>query len=151
MSGIGGDARPSTSPSIGRKLRAAARRTGGWRSAARRWRIRRLAFGGPRVSSMDIINALLAADVDPNPRAQHASPQPGRQQRTFRREPLSTGCTPLFRATQSNDMEVVQALLAKGANPNINAMGFTPFLVAAGVGPGRTAAAAGGGGARIPR
>ena len=33
-------------------------------------------------------------------------------------------------------MEVVRALLAKGANPNINAMGVTPFLVAAGVNAG---------------
>jgi ankyrin repeat protein len=33
-------------------------------------------------------------------------------------------------------MEVVQALLAKGASPNVNAMGLTPFLVAAGVGTG---------------
>ena len=33
-------------------------------------------------------------------------------------------------------MEVIRALLAKGANPNINDMGFTPFLVAAGVTPG---------------
>ena len=39
-------------------------------------------------------------------------------------------------------MDVIRALLAKGANPNINDMGFTPFLVAAGVTPG-----AGGGGA----
>ena len=39
-------------------------------------------------------------------------------------------------------MEVIRSLLAKGANPNINDMGFTPFLVAAGVTPG-----AGGGGA----
>jgi ankyrin repeat protein len=31
---------------------------------------------------------------------------------------------------------VVRALLAKGAYPNINAMGLTPFLVAAGVGAG---------------
>jgi len=31
---------------------------------------------------------------------------------------------------------VVQALLAKGASPNVNAMGVTPFLVAAGVGGG---------------
>ena len=36
----------------------------------------------------------------------------------------------------ADDMEVVQALLAKGASPNINAMGLTPFLVAAGVGTG---------------
>lgn len=34
------------------------------------------------------------------------------------------------------DMEVVRALLDKGAAPNINAMGLTPFLVAAGVGTG---------------
>jgi ankyrin repeat protein len=32
---------------------------------------------------------------------------------------------------------VVQALLAKGASPNINAMGVTPFLVAAGAGGGQ--------------
>jgi ankyrin repeat protein len=47
---------------------------------------------------------------------------------------LSTGCTPLLRATMGNDMEVVKALLAKGASPNINDLGLTPFLVAAGVG-----------------
>jgi hypothetical protein len=42
----------------------------------------------------------------------------------------------LFRAAQGNDMEAIGALLAKGANPNINTMGLTAFLVAAGVGPG---------------
>jgi ankyrin repeat protein len=49
----------------------------------------------------------------------------------------------LYRATEAGDMEVIRALLARGANPNINDMGFTPFLVAAGVTPG----AGGGGGA----
>jgi ankyrin repeat protein len=49
---------------------------------------------------------------------------------------LDTGATPLLRATIANDMELVQALLAKGASPNINTMGVTPFLVAAGVGGG---------------
>ena len=43
-------------------------------------------------------------------------------------------------------MEVIRALLAKGANPNINDMGFTPFLVAAGVSPGGR----GGGGGGAP-
>jgi ankyrin repeat protein len=42
----------------------------------------------------------------------------------------------LLRATQAGDTEVVRALLARGANPNINAMGFTPFLLAAGVNQG---------------
>jgi len=49
---------------------------------------------------------------------------------------MDTGCTPLLRAVLANDMEVVQALLAKGASPNINAMGLTSFLVAAGAGNG---------------
>lgn len=35
-----------------------------------------------------------------------------------------------------NDMELVQALLMNGASPNMNDMGVTPFLVAAGAGNG---------------
>jgi ankyrin repeat protein len=42
----------------------------------------------------------------------------------------------LLRAVLGNDIEVAQALLAKGASPNIKAMGVTPFLVAAGIGNG---------------
>src|SRR5262249_46650445 len=49
---------------------------------------------------------------------------------------LNTGCTPLLRATMAGDSEVVRTLLDKGADPNINDMGLTPFLVAAGVGAG---------------
>jgi ankyrin repeat protein len=88
------------------------------------------------VTNMDIINALLAADVDPNPELNMHRPSRGGNSGRFIENQLSTGCTPLFRATQGNDMEVIQALLAKGANPNINTMGLTPFLIAAGVGPG---------------
>ena len=88
------------------------------------------------VSPMDIINALLAADVDPNPELNMHRPSRGGNSGRFIENQLSTGCTPLFRAAQGNDMEVVRALLAKGANPNINTMGLTAFLVAAGVGPG---------------
>src|SRR4029077_17042012 len=68
---------------------------------------------------------------------------------------LNVGCTPLMRATMANDIEVVRALLAKGAAPNINAMGLPPFLVAAGVGTGNrggtglAAAASAGGAANI--
>lgn len=85
---------------------------------------------------MDIINALLAAGVDPNPELNMHRPSRGGNSGRFIENQLSTGCTPLFRAAQGNDMEVIGALLAKGANPNINTMGLTAFLVAAGVGPG---------------
>jgi uncharacterized protein len=101
-----------------------------------------------RVSSMEIINALLATNIDIN--AQLNSHRPSRSGNSGRFvDPLmNIGCTPLMRAaigdreakiypdTKGGDVEVVRALLAKGANPNINAMGLTPFLVAAGVGAG---------------
>ncbi len=82
---------------------------------------------------------LLNMGVDPNTemnmhRPNSSHPNGGR----FAENQLSTGCTPLFRAVQGNDLQVIQALLAKGANPNINSMGFTPFLIAAGRWSGRT-------------
>jgi ankyrin repeat protein len=91
---------------------------------------------GPVVSSMDIINRLLAADVDPNAELNFHRPSRGGNSGRFSDRQASTGCTPLFRATQAGDTEVIRALLAKGANPNINDMGFTPFLQAAGVSQG---------------
>jgi ankyrin repeat protein len=90
----------------------------------------------PAVSGMDIVNRLLAADVDVNAEMNMLRPSRGGNSGRFGPEPLNTGCTPLYRATEAGDMEVIRALLAKGANPNINDMGFTPFLVAAGVTPG---------------
>jgi uncharacterized protein len=102
----------------------------------------------PSVSSMDIINALLAADVEINaPLNMHRPSRSGNSGR-FIDPMLDIGGTPLLRAVigdrasvpdpkaTGGDAEVVRALLAKGANPNINAMGLTPFLVAAGVGAG---------------
>ena len=95
----------------------------------------------PAVSSMEIINALLDAGVDPNPEMNFHRPNaPGRGR--FADNQISTGTTPLFRAVQNNDLEVIQALLAKGADPNINTMGYTPFLLAAGAGPGGRGGAA---------
>jgi len=91
---------------------------------------------GAAVSSMDIINALLAADIDPSPQLNFHRPSRGGNSGRFIDPLLNTGCTPLLRATMAGDSEVVRALLAKGADPNINAMGLTPFLVAAGVGAG---------------
>jgi ankyrin repeat protein len=90
----------------------------------------------PDVSSMDIIHALLAADVDPNPQLNFHRPSRGGNSGRFVDPLLNTGCTPLLRATMAGDSEVVRALLNKGADPNINAMGLTSFLVAAGVGAG---------------
>src|SRR5205814_3210792 len=83
---------------------------------------------------MDVITALLAANVDPNPELRMHRPTRGGYTGRFSDPLLDLGATPLLRATLANDMEVIQALLAKGASPNINAMGVTPFLVAAGVG-----------------
>jgi ankyrin repeat protein len=98
----------------------------------------------PAVSGMDIINTLLAADVDVNAEMNMHRPSRGGNSGRFAEEQLNTGCTPLYRATEAGDMEVIRALLARGANPNINAMGFTPFLVAAGVSPGGRGGGAGG-------
>jgi len=96
---------------------------------------------GPAVSSMEIINAQLNAGVDPNPEMNFHRPNAPARGR-FGDNQISTGTTPLFRAVQNNDLEVIQTLLAKGADPNINTMGYTAFLLAAGAGP----AARGGGG-----
>ena len=93
---------------------------------------------GGAVSSMDIINTLLAADVDLNPQLNFHRPSRGGNSGRFIDPLLNTGCTPLLRATMAGDSDVVRALLAKGANPSINDMGLTPFLVAAGVGAGTT-------------
>ena len=97
-----------------------------------------------RSSAMDIIKALLAAGVDPSPELRMHRPTRGGYTGRFSDPLLDTGCTPLLRAVIGNDMEVIQALLAKGASPNINAMGLTSFLVAAGAGGGGRGGAGGG-------
>jgi ankyrin repeat protein len=92
---------------------------------------------------MDIINALLDAGVDLNPEMNFHRPNaPGRGR--FGDNQISTATTPLFRAVQNNDLEVIQVLLAHGADPNINTMGYTAFLLAAGAGPGGRGGNAGG-------
>ena len=91
---------------------------------------------GPAVSSMDLINALLAAGVDVNTQLNMHRPSRGGNSGRFIENLRSTGATPLSRAAEAGDIEVARALLDKGADPNINDMGLTPFLLAAGVGPG---------------
>jgi len=102
------------------------------------------ANGPAPVSSMAIINALLDAGVDPNPEMNFHRPNaPGRGR--FADNQVSTGTTALFRAVQLNDQEVVELLLKKGANPNIGAMGYTPFGLVAGNGPNSRGGPGGGG------
>jgi uncharacterized protein len=95
-----------------------------------------------RFTSKDIIKFLLDAKVDPNAELRMHRPTRGGYTGRFSDPLLDLGATPLLRAIIGNDMEVVQLLLAKGASPNINAMGVTPFLVAAGVGSGQRGPAA---------
>jgi ankyrin repeat protein len=90
-----------------------------------------------RFTSKDIIRLLLDANVDPNTELRMHRPTRGGYTGRFSDPLQDLGATPLLRAILGNDMEVVQLLLAKGASPNINAMGVTPFLVAAGVGGGQ--------------
>jgi ankyrin repeat protein len=94
------------------------------------------AAGHPPVSNMEMIQALLAAGVDPNPQLNMHRPSRGGNSGRFVEEFYNTGCTPLMRATIAADVELVRILLDKGADPNISAMGVTPFLIAAGVGTG---------------
>jgi ankyrin repeat protein len=90
----------------------------------------------PGVSGMDIITTLLAAGVNPNAELNMHRPSRGGNSGRFIENLRSTGATPLSRAAEGGDIEVARLLLDKGADPNISDMGLTPFLLAAGVGPG---------------
>jgi uncharacterized protein len=101
------------------------------------------ANAGPAVSSMEIIKALLDAGADPNVEMNFHRPNaPGRGR--FGDNQVSTSTTALFRAVQLEDKEVIELLLSKGANPNINSMGYTPFGLVAGNGPNGRGGAGGG-------
>ena len=91
---------------------------------------------GPRPpESMAFINALLDAGVNPNPQLAFKEPSRGGRDNRFADDLLTTGATPLLRAAQTFDNEVVRALLAHGALVDLpNASGVTPFMAAAGIG-----------------
>ena len=72
-----------------------------------------------------------------NPNAQLAFKEPSRGGRDnrFRDDLLTTGATPLLRAAQTFDNDVVRLLLEHGALVDLpNASGVTPFMAAAGIG-----------------
>ncbi len=87
-------------------------------------------------SMVDIVDALLAAGVATDPQLNFHRPSRGGNSGRFIDPLMGTGATPLLRATMAADAEIVRTLLSAGADVNVNAMGLTPFLVAAGVGPG---------------
>ena len=91
---------------------------------------------GPRPpESLAFIKALLAAGVNPNPQLAFKEPSRGGRDNRFRDDLLTTGATPLLRASQTFDNDVVRELLARGALVDLpNASGVTPFMAAAGVG-----------------
>jgi ankyrin repeat protein len=91
---------------------------------------------GPRPPvSLEFINALLEAGVNPNAQLAFKEPSRGGRDNRFRDDLLTTGATPLLRAAQTFDNDVVRALLAHGALVDLpNASGVTPFMAAAGIG-----------------
>ena len=91
---------------------------------------------GPRPpESLAFIKALLDAGVNPNPQLAFKEPSRGGRDNRFRDDLLTTGATPLIRAAQTFDNDVVRELLAHGALVDLpNASGVTPFMAAAGVG-----------------
>ena len=91
---------------------------------------------GPRPpESLAFINALLDAGVNVNAQLAFKEPSRGGRDNRFGDDLLTTGATPLLRAAQTFDNDVVRALLAHGALVDLpNASGVTPFMAAAGIG-----------------
>ena len=91
---------------------------------------------GPRPpESLELIAALLDAGVNPNAQLAFKEPSRGGRDNRFRDDLLTTGATPLLRAAQTFDNDVVRALLEHGALVDLpNASGVTPFMAAAGIG-----------------
>src|SRR5687768_18052402 len=91
---------------------------------------------GPRPpASLELIKALLAAGVNVNAQLAFKEPSRGGRDNRFRDDLLTTGATPLLRAAQTFDNDVVRLLLEHGALVDLpNASGVTPFMSAAGIG-----------------
>ena len=91
---------------------------------------------GPRPpASLDLVHALLKRGVNPNSQLNMLQPSRNGNSGRFRDDLLNTGATPLLRAAQTFDNDVVRALLENGALVDLpNVMGVTPLMAAAGIG-----------------
>jgi ankyrin repeat protein len=91
---------------------------------------------GPRTpESLDLVRALLNAGVNPNHQLNMLQPGRSGNSGRFKDDLLNTGATPLLRAAQTFDNDVVQALTDHRALVDLpNAMGVTPLMAAAGIG-----------------
>ena len=91
--------------------------------------------GARSPESLDFIKALLDAGVNPDAQLAFKEPSRGGRDNRFRDDLLTTGATPLLRAAQTFDNDVVRLLLAHNATVDLpNASGVTPFMAAAGIG-----------------
>ena len=91
--------------------------------------------GSRSPESLAFITAALAAGVNPNAQLAFKEPSRGGRDNRFADDLLTTGATPLIRAAQTFDNEVVRLLLKHGALVDLpNASGVTPFMAAAGIG-----------------
>ena len=86
-------------------------------------------------SNTDIIRLLLEAGVNPNPQLNMHRPGRGGNSSRFVDDLLTTGATPLLRASIGHAAAAVRLLLEHGALVDLpNVMGVTPFMGAAGMG-----------------
>jgi hypothetical protein len=87
--------------------------------------------GGRSPESLAFISAALAAGVNPNAQLAFKEPSRGGRDNRFAHDLLTTGATPLIRAAQTFDNEVVRLLLTHGALVDLpNASAVTPFMPA---------------------
>jgi uncharacterized protein len=88
-----------------------------------------------KTTSMELVEMLIQAGANPNAQLKLLPPMRKVLDDRFFDAPLTTGATPLLRAAKAMDTPAVTALLRAGALPDLaNAQGYTPLLVAAGVG-----------------
>jgi ankyrin repeat protein len=87
--------------------------------------------------ALDIVKMLLNAGVNPNPQLNMHRPSRGGNSGRFVDDLLTTGVTPLIRAAQTADLDIMRELLQHGAIVDLpNVMGVTPLMAASGLGTG---------------